>query len=109
MTGAEERNTPQHALSEVKKRVREEGCQFSNRVRNRQLGRFDCDEEDVRECLLSLTGDDFYKSQFREHGQYDVWLDVYTPYWDGIDWYVKFFVGKNDRVVVWSFKWSGTI
>ena len=109
MTGAEERTTPQHDLNEVKGRVSEEGCQFSKRVRNRQLGRFNCAPEDVEECLLALTEDDFYKSQLREQGDNDVWMDIYKPRWDGIDWYVKFFVGVNDRVVVWSFKWSGTI
>ncbi len=59
------------------------------------------DTDGMLEVMLELTMDDFSKSttSFNNHKE---WQDVYKPFADGLDLYIKFKV--VDDVVVLSFK-----
>lgn len=60
-------------------------------------------EDDVINVIQALTPADFYKSMAPQNPKFIHWQDVYRPYYQGLQLYVKFQLGHNGQVVI-SFK-----
>jgi hypothetical protein len=61
------------------------------------------DDEDVKECVLALTGADFHKTM-ESTDLPGLWQDVYKPLFRRVRLYVKIQVGRRGKAVVISFK-----
>ena len=93
---------PAHDLAQIKHRVA--GGAFVITLQARQDAyRLGLDAQDVRDCVLSLSGSDFNKSMKSERfpGQYQ---DVYHINYAGFELYVKLQIRRNGPAVVISFK-----
>jgi hypothetical protein len=93
---------PAYDLSEIKNRVA--GGAFAITLQARHDAyRLGLDAQDVRDCVLGLSGSDFYKSMKSERfaGQY---RDVYHADYAGFELYVKLQMRPHGPAVVISFK-----
>jgi hypothetical protein len=93
---------PAHDLAQIKNRVA--GGAFVITLQARQDAyRLGLDAQDVRDCVLGLSANDFYKAmkseRFPEQHQ-----DVYHTAYAGLDLYVKLQVRVNGPAVIVSFK-----
>jgi hypothetical protein len=61
------------------------------------------DEQDIVDCVLALTPDDFYKTMPSEKRQ-DLFQDVYKPKYGGERLYVKLQGSTDGNTVIISFK-----
>ena len=60
-------------------------------------------DQDVVDVIQSLTKDDFYKSMLPKHPKFQKPQDVYTPFFKGIELYIKFQADKRGEMII-SFK-----
>ena len=76
-----------------------------NMTKSAMQGQYDLgfSDEDVVEVIQSLTSNDFYKSILPKSPQFFGRHDVYTPFFKGIELYIKFQVDNRGEVII-SFK-----
>jgi hypothetical protein len=93
---------PAHDLEGLKRRVAGGAFVITQQAR-RDAYRLELDAGDVRDCILDLSTDDFFKSMKREKvpGQKQ---DVYHARYNGLELYVKLQARVEGPVVVVSFK-----
>ena len=61
------------------------------------------DEDDIRDCVLSLTPDDFHKSM-ESRSRPGSWQDVYKPVYEEVGVYLKLQMGAPSDTIVIQFK-----
>ena len=98
MSGGE----PAYDLEELKRRVAGGAFVVTQQAR-RDAYRLELDAEDVRDCILDLSPDDFYKSMESEKVP-EQKQDVYHAQHNGLEMYVKLQARVDGPVVVVSFK-----
>lgn len=104
---------PAYSLEEARRLVRGGRVSFTKRARRfvqNHYGYFDFN--DVSLGVFEAMGDEhFYKSEELEHRP-GTYADIYKGMvYDGIEWYVKFFVDEDGeaRVEVWTMCWDGAV
>lgn len=98
----QEKRQPQYPLFKFKTAVRDGRVMFPGRV-DAHLRSCGWARSDIIGCLLSLRGEDFYKSQIHRT-RAGVWLDIYKPVCLGERLYVKLTLHEDKaRFIVLSF------
>jgi len=96
------RPTPSYPLEEIQAAVRHGRYLVTRRAAGDAAGLY-FDEDDVKQCVLELLDEDFYKSMAsrRIPGR---WQDVYRRRYLGVAIYLKVQMTADGRAVVISFK-----
>ncbi len=61
------------------------------------------DEADITSCIAAVTAADFHKSMESEQAP-GLWQDVYRPWYDGIQIYMKLQIDRTSGAVIVQFK-----
>lgn len=95
-----DKGTPSYSLADVQALI-QQGKVLVTLTAVRTAVALGYDTDGMLEVMLELTTEDFDKSttSFNNHKE---WQDVYKPFADGLDLYIKFKV--VDDVVILSFK-----
>lgn len=104
---------PTYDLAAAKLLVQSGNVMLRGRARNFILNRYGHVDmiDTVNGVFESMQTDNFVKAVELDYLP-GVFADVYEGMmYDGIDWYVKFFVDKtgNPVVDIWSMSWSGSV
>lgn len=96
---------PSYPLEEVHRLVRAGALLITGSARRDSFA-LGCDEDDIIECVLALTLDEFYKTMPAKKAT-GLMQDVYHATYDGRELYVKIQIARSpnaDTTVVISFK-----
>lgn len=96
------RPTPSHSLNAVQEAVRQGAFQIRGKAVE-TASEVLCDKEDIRECILNLTDDDFYKTM-ESRDRPGLWQDVYKTHHYSFPVYVKLQMTARGTAYVISFK-----
>jgi motility quorum-sensing regulator / GCU-specific mRNA interferase toxin len=97
-----ERDTPTYDLQWIQYRL-EAGDYWIERLAAQGAMSLNFDQQDIIECVLGLTANDFYKSMESEKRP-GLWQDVYKPLYCGVGIYAKIQIGHAGDCVVIQFK-----
>lgn len=103
-------NEPVYDIQEAKRLVRERKFRVIHKVASFLKNHYDDSPSDViAEVFDAISERDFYKALDLEKWP-DMRADVYKPTFDGIEWYVKFFIEDDGVCVqVLSCSWDGAL
>lgn len=104
------RRTPAYDLCEAKELVANGSMMLSKRPTVFLANRYVSVGEAAAEVFSAIEPKHFLKSVELDHKP-GTWADIYQGMeYDGIKWYVKFFMdGGEHVVVVWSMNWDGAM
>lgn len=100
---------PTYDFHEAKRLVKQRRFRLLGKAARFIKNRYDGNPADVVvDVFSSLTSQDFQKTMELDTIP-DVYADVYRPTYDGIEWYVKFYIENEVCVVVLSCNWDGCL
>lgn len=103
-----EKKTPTYSLDEIKALVlRGPPYRHLTKLCLIEAAKLKLDSDDIIQCVLSLTPEDFRKSMPADNEQAaakGLWQDVYKPMFEGLRLYVKLQIGPTGLAVVINFK-----
>lgn len=98
---------PTYDLDEAKALAARGSMMLSRRPTSFLAERYASVSEAATEVFAAIEPRHFHKSVELENNP-GTWADVYQGVvYDGIGWYVKFFMDAGKLVVVWSMNWDG--
>lgn len=101
---------PRYDIEEAKSLVSSGRFSILGKAARFLKNRYDASPKEVVEGVFaSMSEDDFYKDLELEKIP-GTWADVYKPTYDGIEWYVKFYMEDGRAIVqVLSCNWDGCL
>ncbi len=98
-----EKRKPHYSLSRLQELVRDPATRQITASSRRGATEFNWSEEEIVQCIVGLTRQDFYKSMTTYQNS-KIWQNVYRPTFRRVELYVKLQISPNEEGVVISFK-----
>ncbi len=98
-----EKRKPHYSLSRIQELLWNPSTRRVTATSRVGAAKFNWGEQDIVQCILDLTHQDFYKSMTSKHNT-KLWQDVYRPTFRTVDVYVKLQIALDGRGVVILFK-----
>lgn len=94
-----EKRKRHYDLSMVHSLIESEKWEITFSARQNARNDFLIDKEEIKRVLLGMTHDNFYRSMTSYHNA-AIWQDVYCPWVNNMQAYVKLQIVKNNTVII---------